>query len=174
MGKINIDLSKLTDGLKKMAFLRSFSMLLLPAAIIIAAGAVFTAALFMGSSFRNKVSKQSIPLGKEVDSRLGKVIPLEEVEAEKRYQQQYQQDANLIEKTAIETTQRELLSYEIFPEPNETSSMIFTRFGNKFCEQIKGRVRQLNAGDCPTEEELISRYARHRRGVFRYTRRQRT
>jgi hypothetical protein len=144
MGKI--DLSKATEALKKLGFLRTYSMLLLPLVIILAAAGVFTAALLMGRSFRDKVAKQSIPLGREIKSRLGNVIPLGQVEVERHYQEKYLEDVNLIKRMAIQSTQRELLSYDIFPRPKETSTMLFSRFAERFCEQIEGMIRRMFAG----------------------------
>jgi hypothetical protein len=158
MGKI--DLSKITDVFKKLAFLRSLSTLLLPLGIVFAAVVVFAAALLMGRSFREKVAKQSVPVGKEVESQLRNPISMGQVEEERRYQQEYQKDANSIEKMAIESTQRELLSYGIFPEPNETSTLLFTRFGSRFCEVIEGKISRLNARDCPSEEEIKTSVAK--------------
>jgi hypothetical protein len=154
MGKINLNLSQAGAVLKKLSFLRSYSMLLLPLVIVIAAAAVFTTALLMGKSFRAKAAKQSIPIGQDIDSRLGSAVAAGQVEVEKRYQQQFEQDANEIEHLSIEGTKRELLDYGIFPEPNEPTSNLFTQFGHVFCSKTEAKVKGLNAADCPTEEEL--------------------
>jgi len=154
MGKINLNLSQVGTALKKLSFLRSYSMLLLPLAIVIAAAAVFTTALLMGRSFRVKAAKQSVPIGQDIDSRLGIAVATGQVEVEKRYQQQFEQDANEIEHLSIEGTKRELLDYGIFPEPNEPTSNLFTQFGRVFCSKIDEKLKGLNAADCPTDEEI--------------------
>ena len=154
MGKINLNLSQVGAALKKLSFLRSYSMLLLPLAIVIAAAAVFTTALLMGKSFRVKATKQSVPIGQDIDSRLGNAVAISQIEVEKRYQQQFEQDANEIEHLSIEGTKRELLDYGIFPEPNEPTSNLFTQFGRVFCSKIDEKLKRLNAADSPTEEEI--------------------
>ena len=160
MGKINLNFSLIGGALKKLSFLRTYSMLLLPLGIVIAAAAVFTTALLMGKSFRAKAEKQSIPIGREIDSRLNKTISTGQVEAERQYQQQLEQDANKIEQMAMESSQRELLDYGIFPEPKEVTSNLFTEFGRTFCTKIEESIKRLNGGDCPTNEEIRTSVAK--------------
>jgi hypothetical protein len=154
MGKINLNFSQIAEVFKKLSFLRTYSMLLLPLGIVIAAAAIFTTALLMGKSFRAKAEKQSIPIVREIDSRLNNAISTGQVEVERQYQQQLEQDANKIEQMAMQSSQRELLDYGIFPEPKEVTSNLFTEFGRTFCTTIKESVKRLNGGDCPTEEEI--------------------
>jgi hypothetical protein len=154
MGKINLNFSQIGGALKKLSFLRTYSMLLLPLGIVIAAAAIFTTALLMGKSFRAKAEKQSVPIGREIDSRLNKAISTGQVEMERQYQQQLEQDANKIEQMAMESSQRELLDYGIFPEPKELRSDLFTQFGHIFCTKIDEDIKRLKGGDCPTEEEI--------------------
>jgi hypothetical protein len=143
MGKINLNFSQIGGVFKKLSFLRTYSMLLLPLGIVIAAAAVFTTALLMGKSFRSKAEKQSVPIGREIDSRLNKAISTGQVEAEKRYQQQLEQDANKIEQT----------------------SDLFTQFGQVFCTKINEKVKQLNGGNCPTDEEIRASVAKTGAGL---------
>jgi hypothetical protein len=154
MGKINLNFSQIVGVFKKLSFLRTYSMLLLPLVIVIAAAGVFTTAILMGRSFRAKAAKQSVPIGREIDSQLNNAISTGQVEVERQYQQEFKQDANKIEQTAMESNQRELLEYGIFPEPNEPTSNLFTEFGRIFCTKIDERIKLLNGGDCPTDGEI--------------------
>jgi hypothetical protein len=152
MGKI--DLSKLKVALEGLGFLRSYSVLLLPAAITLVGVLVLVAALLMGSSFREKVNKGSMPMGNQIKSLAGGVIPAGQVDVERRYHEESQRDANLIESLSAQSTQRELLSYEVFPRPKDISSQLFTRFGNEFRQHIEGFIAKVNGHECPSEEEL--------------------
>jgi hypothetical protein len=152
MGKI--DLSKLKGSLKGLGFLRSYSVLLLPAVITLAGVLVLVAALLMGSRFREKVNKESMPMGNQVKSLAGSAIPAGQVDVERRYHEEYQRDANLIESLSVQSAQRELLSYEVFPRPKDISAQLFTRFGNEFRQRVEGLVAKVNAKECPSEEEL--------------------
>jgi len=152
MGKI--DLSKLKGVLKGFGFLRSYSVLLLPAVITLAGALVMVVALLMGSRFREKVNKESIPMGNQVKSLAGSAIPAGQVDVEKRYQDQHQQDANLIALLLVQSTQRELLSYDVFPRPKDVSAQLFAKFGNEFRQRVEGLIKKVNGHECPSEEEL--------------------
>ena len=168
MGKINLNFSLIGGALKKLSFLRTYSMLLLPLGIVIAAAAVFTTALLMGKSFRAKAEKQSIPIAREIDNRLNKAISTGQVELERQYQQQLEQDANKIEQMAMESSQRELLDYGLFPEPKEVTSNLFTEFGRTFCTKIKESIKRLNGGDSPTNEEIRASITKTATGLRTY------
>ncbi len=154
---INLDLSKLKDlmkGLGGLRGLRAYIVLIWPAAILLACGAILAAAWLMGSSLKQKVARESIPLGDQVKTMLKQLPAAGQAEVERQYEDAYQQDANLIKLLSIETTQRELLSYDIFPAPKDTSTVLFTRFGAKFCQGVDGLIAKNRGGDCPSAEEL--------------------
>ena len=111
MGKI--DLSKLTGALKGLGTLRTYSALIWPVAITLIGVGVLGASILMGNSFRARVSKQSIPMANEVKSLSSSAVPQGQVEVERQYQQRFSQDANLIERMVLQTTQRELLTPEV-------------------------------------------------------------
>jgi hypothetical protein len=152
MGKI--DLSKFTEALKGFASLRSYYVLLWPAVIVLASAGVMTAALMMGSSFGQKMNKESLPLANEVKKMLDSSPAISQAEVEARYEQQYQADANKIARLAEQSTERELLSYDIFPAPKESSSQLFTQFGDRFCKKVDGLTAKVSGRDCPSDEEL--------------------
>ena len=149
-----IDLSKLKGAFKWLGFLRPYAVLLWPVVLTLAGVLVLVAAIVLGRNFRSKVEKESIPMASQVKTLSNSAIPLGQVEAEKRYQEQYQHDANLIERLSEQSTERELLAYGIFPQPNDTSPMLFTGFGSSFRNHIDSLLVKVGARDCPTEKEL--------------------
>jgi hypothetical protein len=149
-----IDLSKLKVMAKGLGVLRPYTSLLWPGVIVFAGMLVLAAALLMGSSLKRKINRESIPMASQVKSLLGSAPALKQAEMEKRYEDAYQRDANLISRLSMETTQRELLDYSIFPQPRDTSAMLFTRFGNTYRRQIEKLIENVNGRDCPSEEEL--------------------
>jgi hypothetical protein len=152
MGKI--DLSKLKDLMKGLGGLRVYLVLIWPAVILLACGAVLTAAWLMGSSLKQKAAKESVPLGTQVRDMLKRLPAAGQAEVEKQYQDAFRQDANLIKLLSVESTQRELLSYDIFPQPKDTSTLLFTRFGDRFRQGVEGLIAKDRGGDCPSAEEL--------------------
>jgi hypothetical protein len=149
MAKIDI------SGLKKViGALKPYSAMLWPVVIVIGGVLVLTAALLMGRSFRSRVQRESIPLGTQVKTLVDTAPQEAQIEIEKRYEDAYERDANAISQLMIETTERELLSYDIFPKPTDTSAMIFSNFSKSYRESIEQLVRKVNGRDCPSEEEL--------------------
>jgi hypothetical protein len=152
MGKI--DLSKLKDLMKGLGGLRVYLVLIWPAVILLACGAVLTAAWLMGSSLKQKADRESVPIGNQIREILKKLPAAGQAEVERQYQDAYRQDANLIKSLSVESTQRELLSYDIFPQPKDTSTLLFTRFGARFRQGVEGLIAKVRGGDCPSAEEL--------------------
>jgi hypothetical protein len=106
---------------------------------------------------RGKISqrlKGSQKLGNEIESAIRSVVPVKQLEALKIYEDKHQQDTNEIQKLAIQTTQRELLSYKIFPEPNETSIQIFNEFKKAYNTAFVNLIKDMNALDAPTDIEI--------------------
>jgi hypothetical protein len=157
MAKLDFDLSKIKSAFKGLGFLRAYSSLLLPFVIILAGVIVLTGALLLGRSFRNTVTRLSIPMGTQIKGMEGKednLLAAKQIEAEKAYQDQYEKDANSIEKMDIQSSMRELLSYNILPRPEDTSALIFTGFGNSYRKGIEGLIEKVNGRDCPSDEEF--------------------
>jgi hypothetical protein len=152
MGKI--DLSKLKDLMKGLGGLRVYLVLIWPAVILLACGGVLTATWLMGGSLKQKADRESVPMGNQVREMLKKLPAAGQAEVEKQYQDAYRQDANLIKLLSVESSQRELLSYDIFPQPKDTSTLLFTRFGAKFRQGVEGLIAKVRGGDCPSAEEL--------------------
>jgi hypothetical protein len=110
----------------------------------------------MGNSLKQKAARESVPMGNQVREMFKKLPAAGQAEVEKQYQDAYQRDANLIKSLSVESTQRELLSYDIFPQPKDTSTLLFTRFGAKFRQGVEGLIAKVHGGDCPGAEELAS------------------
>lgn len=154
MAKINLPKFNLKGIVKGLGALRPYVALLWPGVIVLAGAAVLVTALLLGNGLKAKVNKQSIPMASRVRSMLRDAPSLKQADEEKKYEDVYESDANLISRLTIETTQRELLDYSIFPEPTGTSSQLFTRFGDKFRNQVENLIKRVNGGNCP-ESELI-------------------
>jgi hypothetical protein len=162
MAKINInlsDISKLKDLLKGFGGfkgLRILSVLIWPGVILLASCGILVAAWLIGNNLKQKANKESMPMSNQIKSMLKTSPAAGQVEVEKRYQEAFQQDVNLIKDLSVESTERELLSYDIFPKPKDTSTLLFTRFGTRYCQAIDGLLLKVNARDCPSSEEITT------------------
>lgn len=157
--------------IQKINIFSDFSSLILPVVIGFVAAVVFVLGQLMGSTFQKQVMQESVNgLGGEVQSLLKKAGPRDQYKVESQYQSTHEADKEQIADFARRSTQRELLSYSIFPKPKDTSKLVFQEFGSRYCDGIENLLAGLNAGDCPTEEELnknieSSRASRTRRGM---------
>jgi hypothetical protein len=141
-----MDLSKLKE------FYKSYSSLVVPLVILLAGVIVLVPAELMSRSLRQNVEARSLRMGRNIQSL--QVWPREQWIEEKKRQDVYQQDANQIEFLAKQSTQRQFLSYDVFPEPKYDSPFIFDDFGKMFRGALDQLIAALNAGDCPTTAEL--------------------
>jgi hypothetical protein len=74
---------------------------------------------------------------------------------EEAYQDAYANDANGIQLLARQCTQRELLSYKIFPKPAKDASVfVFGDFGRQFRSEVGQLLDRVGAGDCPARAEV--------------------
>ena len=149
-----MDVSKFKDIIKKVSVFKNYSSLLVPVVIVLVGVLLFVATQLMGGKLKKRIADESISKGKQVESLSSKPVALDQWKEEQEYQQAHERDANAIALFALQSTQRQLLSYKIFPEPKDTSALIFGEFGRQFCAVIDELIARVNARDCPTETEL--------------------
>lgn len=133
--------------------IKKHSALLLPIGIALAAILLFIPAMLAGKSVRSQM-QESVDIGGQIDSLARNTVPATQYRVEQAYQQAHANDANAITKLIQQTSQRELLVYGMFPEPNETSSVIFTDFGKTYRKAIEDMAAGLRGRDCPSEAEI--------------------
>jgi len=151
---MKIDISQFKTILQKAGFLKNYSSLIVPVVIGLVGVLVFIPAQLVNSRLRERITKESVSIGKDIASMGKSVVARDQWQAEQEYQQAYERDANQTALLAEQSTRRQLLSYGIFPEPKDTSSLIFKEFGRQYCKAIKDLLTRVNARDCPTNAEL--------------------
>ncbi len=127
--------------------------IIIPAAIVAVAIFLLVPTVMLRGKIKAKLS-ESANVVREVDSTLYEAVSSRQPEIAIKYQDNHQADANEIDKLAQQTSQRELLSYKIFPDPNETSSQIFNEFKREYKAVFANFVKDLNALDAPTDSEI--------------------
>jgi len=162
-----MDTSKFKDITDKLGFLKSYSSLLIPAVIALMGVILFVPTQLMSSKLKETITQKSISGGaRRIKSLSNNPIPKDQWLVEKEYQQAYSEDANRISLLTKQVSSRELLSYKIFPEPKEASTLIFEEFRRGFLKSIDDLIVRVNARECPTEAEL----QRHTQGLSRESR----
>ena len=138
----------------KLSVLKDYSSLVVPIIIAVVALLIFIPTQVMSGKLKDEMSKRSIRKAKEIQRLIKEPISSSQWQEEEKYQQAYANDANQIAVLNNQSTQRPLISYKIFPEPKDTSPLIFEGFGNKYRGLIDNLIAEMKALDCPSEVEL--------------------
>jgi hypothetical protein len=149
-----MDVSQFKDLVQRLGFLKNYSSLILPVIIVLVGVLLFIPTQLMSSKLRKRMAVESISIGKRIQSLSKGTVARNQWEVEQEYQQAYKRDADQTALLAKQSAQRELLSYKIFPEPKDTSTLIFEQFGQQCRDAVDGLIARVNARDCPTDAEL--------------------
>ncbi len=136
-----------------MRFIRKYASLLIPMGILLVAVVLFVPTLLAGRSIR-KSMESSIADGRKLSSMRSKTPPKAQAEVEKLYQIEHKKDADEIVRLSRRSTQRELISYKIFPKPKDTSQQVFFQFGAQYRATIEELVKSMSARDAPHDIDI--------------------
>ena len=145
------------DILQKLSVFKNNLSLLIPVIIELVSVLLFIPTQLMSSKLQKHVRQESISQGIQRVERLEQTaVSSEQYEKEAERQKAHAADANEIAKLARQTTQRELLSYVIFPQPdpNGFSGLLFQEFGQRYRSVLDNLVLRVNGRDCPTDTEI--------------------
>ena len=142
--------------LQKLSVLKNNSSLLVALIIAMIGIVLLIPAQLMSSKLKAQIKAGSVQKGESIQRQLQgmNAVPREQWKEEQKRQQFYAEDANQIRDIAKQTTQRELLSYKIFPEPADTSALIYEDFGKQFRAGIEQLIAKVSATDCPLDTEI--------------------
>ncbi len=146
--------------LQKLSVIKNNKSLLMSIIIAFVALLLLIPTQLLSSRLKTKIEKESITNGaRQVDSLANWVQTNSISTAETQRLEAHSQDANNILNLVIQTTQRELLSYDVFPEPdpNGYSPQVFQVFGQRYRKSIEDLIDRHNGGDCPSAVELQRR-----------------
>jgi len=149
-----MDIPNFRDIVQKLSVFKNNVSLLVSVIIALVSVLLFIPTQLMSGRLEKQIEQASITKGKEVERLAGRPISREQWKEEEKRQIEYANDANEIAEFAKRSTQRELLSYEIFPVPKDRSTLIFKRFGQRFREGVDKLIARVNGRDCPTDAEL--------------------
>jgi hypothetical protein len=162
MSSPNIDLDTLLSLVKKLSFLKNVKnlknnlALLVPIIIAVVALLLFVPTTLLSGKLRKTIQTQSVGMSTQIDGLVKQVDQAAEAEAMKPYIDAYRQDANALDNTILHATQRELLSYKLFPDMNETSPLLFEPFRQGYLSGVDAMLKSLNAGTPPADTDLYA------------------
>ena len=137
-----------------MNFIKKYSALLIPIGITIVALVIFVFVFLSQRALGNNIESESLSPHGQIKSMMNKVPSARQAAEESSYQKQHEDDAGKIADLSKQSTQRELLSYKIFPAPKSTSSQLFVEFGNDYRAAIESFMEKMDARDAPTDIEI--------------------
>jgi len=151
---VKLDMTQIKEALQKLSFLKSYSFLLPSVIIIIVAILVYLPTPIMNSNLQQKIQKESVSKGNSL-ANLGKeIVSKDQWIQEEKSSLAYLSDVEKASGLALQASQRELLSYNMFPAPKDTSVTIFKQFGQTFQTKLEDLVKAAGGGDRPTDNEL--------------------
>lgn len=156
MAKTNINISAkdLLNLLKKLNFLKNNLALLVPLLIAVLAILLFVPATLLSRSLRKTIETKSVKASQDIDRLIRDVNQAAQAEALQPYIEAYAQDANAMDNLIEQTTLRELLSYKVFADPNQTSQLVFDPYRQGFVSGIEAMLLSLKASGPPTDAEI--------------------
>lgn len=150
--QINLDTVK--DALKKLSFLKDHLALLVPVFIALVAVLLFIPNRMLSARLQSTISQQSVRTAGQIDSLIRDVNEASQAAAMETYIESYARDRDHIRDLILQTTMRELLSYDLFPDTNETSPLLFQSFRQAYLAGIQDMIQRLGAVDPPTFAEI--------------------
>ncbi len=148
------DMKVVLEKLSSLKNLKNYMNLMVPLIIAVVAGLMFIPTALLSSGLKQKVNAESVRKGQALDGMAGAPISKDEYLQERKFLETYAADANRIVLMANESTQRDLLSYKIFPTPTDNSVLIFEEFGKQYKAGVEAKIAQLRGHDAPLETEL--------------------
>ena len=144
------------DILQKLSVFKNNLSLLVPVIIALVSVLLFVPTQLMSSKLKKEVEQQSINNGgRRIKTLETSAVSRQQYEMEAERQKAHAADANEIAKLAMQSSQRELLSYDIFPvDPNGFSGLIFQQYGQNYRGGIDKMILSVNGRDCPTDAEI--------------------
>ncbi len=155
-----MNIPNIKDIVQKLSVFKSNMSLLVPVIISLVAGLLFIPTQLMSSKLKKQIQQESINRGNEINKLIAGAVSSDMwLRAAQQHQEEHAKDANEVVNLSRQSTQRELLSYDIFPEPdpNNFTPLVFQQFGGRFRSSIEDLVARFNGRSCPTMAELQRR-----------------
>jgi len=154
-----MNIPNIKDILQKLSVFKSNMSLLIPVIITVVAGLLFIPTQLMSSKLKKQVEQDSVRKGKEIKKYSESSVSSEQWKNAAQHQEEHAKDEEDVGNLSRQTTQRELLSYDIFPapDPNNFTPLVFQQFGGQFRKGIDNLIAKFNGNNCPTVAELQRR-----------------
>ncbi len=135
-------------------FIKKYISLIIPTGIFIVSIVFIVLSSMTKKSLAANIEKTSLSKSSEIKSLIRNTPAEKQYEQEKRYQDAYAKDAGSIDQLIKQSSLKDLISYNIFPKPQDTSRQLYLDFGNDYRRAIEDLVKSMNALDAPGEAAI--------------------
>lgn len=149
-----MNLPDIKDILQKLTVLKNNKALLASIIIVLLAGLLFIPTKLMGDKLRKQVETESLAMGRKISSAKARPVSADLPAKMQEHLGVYANDANQVTLLELQSTQRELLTYDVFHAPNDASMLLIQEFAQNYQSGIDRMFEQLKARNCPTPDEL--------------------
>ncbi len=136
-----------------MNFIKKNMALIIPSMLIFVAVILIVLSIMVNSTVK-KGMDSSADLARKVNSQIRRTPSKRQAKIEQEYQDKHEADKKKIETLVKTSSLRQLISYDVFPEPRDSSRQIFEDFRDKYQRAIEGLLKKMDAGDAPSQKEL--------------------
>jgi hypothetical protein len=139
---------------KVVNFLHRYISLVIPGVIaLVAILVIVPIAMKVGSGIDEKMTK-SMSDTRQIRSLASSAVSARQADIERRSRNAHQKDAYTVVEMAVRSTQRELISYLVFPEPEDVSVQVFSAFGDDYRKAIAGLIKKMRGIDAPSDSDI--------------------
>lgn len=135
-------------------FIKKYMSLIIPTGIFIVSIVFIVLSSTTKKSLAENIEKTSLSKSNAIRSLIRNTPAEKQYEQEKRYQDAYAKDAGSIVRLIKQSSLRDLISYNIFPKPQDTSRQLYLDFGNNYRKAIEDLVKSMKALDAPGEAAI--------------------
>lgn len=136
-------------------FVKKYAALLPPIGLLILAILLLLPTMWLGGKVKGEM-ETSVKQAQTIRS-LKSDVPSKDAPAQfKQYMDRLEDEVKRVDALIEQSSQRELIAYNIFPEPTDTSSQVYVEYGKSYQKVIEGLLTAMNALDAPTDAEIRS------------------
>jgi hypothetical protein len=135
-------------------FVRRYVSLVIPGVIaLVALLVIVPITMKVGSGIDEKMNK-SMSDTRQIRSLASSAVSARQADIERRSRDAHQKDADTVVEMAVRSTERELISYLVFPMPEDASDQVFTAFGDDYRKAIAGLIKKMRGIDAPSDSDI--------------------
>lgn len=134
-------------------FIKKYAALLPPIGLLILAILLLLPTVWLGGKVKAQMGT-SVKQAQTIRSLISEVPSKEAPAQMKQYMDRLESEVKSINALIEQSSRRELIAYNVFPEPTDTSSQVYVEYGKGYQRAIEGLLTAMNALDAPTDAEI--------------------